>query len=68
MTWILNLGHKRQYPSLLALLFRTSAFGALSLHVRTLATTKSLCWDYTEIKIVIPDPSFLDFPAQVPDL
>lgn len=53
MTLILNLGHKRQYTSLLALLFRSSAFGTLSLHVRSLATMKLLCWDYKEIEIVM---------------
>lgn len=75
MTLILNLRHKRQYSSFLAPLPHTCAFGALSLHLRSLATMKPLCWrNYTEIEIeiqgapAIPATSYLDFPAQVPDM
>ena len=57
LTLILNLAHKRQYSSLLALLLRTSTFRALSLQVRSLATMKPLCWkDYTEIGRDTKDP------------
>ena len=44
MTLILNLGHKRQCSSLLALLLGTSTLVALSLHVRSLATMKSFLY------------------------
>ena len=44
MTLILNLGHKRQYSSLLALLLGTSTLAALSPHVRCLATMKSFLY------------------------
>lgn len=53
MILILNLGHKRQYTTLLILLLRTSALGALSLHVRILGAMKPLCWDYTETETMM---------------